>query len=187
VIRLARFASFGRKFAHGIRSEISEPTQFGRHTLVRPLFAQFSEDGRTEYDVEYAAKHLLPHGLPEDAIDGGDVDMRSQIGVFDTEIVGRVNQWTEDEKALVVETLRNSEEFGRTFVEVLHEEPFAGYANMAPENILQAIDAGIAIDYGMAIAYERENLNREELIAELAERASRDLEQVEQPVTIDAS
>lgn len=184
---MARFVSFGRKYAHGIRSEISEPTQFGRHTLVRPLFAQFSEDGRTEYDVEYGVKMLRPHGLPEDAIDGGEVDPRSQMGVFDTEVVGRVNQWSDEEKAIVAETLRSSPEYGMNFVEVLHSQPFAGYDTMSADNVLQAIDAGIAVDYEMAIAYERENENRPELIAELMARAEQDREQVEQPVTIDAS
>ena len=184
---MARFVSFGRKFAHGIRDELSEPTQFGRRTLTRPLFAQFSEDGRTEYDVEYGARHLLPHGLPEDSIEGGEVDPRSQMGVFDTEETGRRLQWTEAEKELVATTLRNSEECGRTFVEVLHAEPFAGYDTMTPENILQVIDAGLAVDYEMAIMHERENLNREELIAELMARAASNVENVEQPVTIDAS
>lgn len=184
---MARFVSFGRRYGHGIRSELSEPTQFGRNTLVRPLFAQFSEDGRTEYDVEVGAKNLVPHGLPEDSVDGGEIDPRSQMGVFDTEETGRVQQWTEAEKDLVIETLRSSPEYGRNFIEVLHSEPFAGYATMTAENILQAVDAGIAIDYNMAVAYERENENREELIAELMARAQRDEELVEQPVTIDAS
>lgn len=184
---MARFVSFGRRYAHGIRGEVSEPTQFGRNMLVRPLFAQFSEDGRTDYDVEVGAKMLLPHGLPEDSIEGGEIDPRSQMGVFDTEETGRVQQWTEDEKDLVAETLRNSLEYGRSFVEVLHSEPFAGYDTMSPENILQVIDAGFAIDYPTAIAYERENLNREELIVELALRATSNVENVEQPVTIDAS
>jgi hypothetical protein len=187
VIRLARFVSFGRKYIHGVRGEISEPTQFGRHVLVRPLFAQFSEDGRTPYDLEVGAKMLSPHGLPEDSIEGGEVDMRSQLGVFDTEETGRVQQWTEDEKELVATTLRESPYYGLHFVEVLHEEPFAGYATMDPENILQIIDAGLAVDFDIAIAYERENQNREELIAELMARAARDEELVEQPVTIDAS
>lgn len=184
---MARFVSFGRRYAHGIRSEISEPTQFGRHTIVRPLFAQFSEDGRTEYDVEYGVKMLRPHGLPEDSIEGGEIDPRSQMGVFDTEETGRAHQWTSEEKAIVIETLRNSPENGVNFVEVLHSEPFAGYSTMTAENILQAIDAGIAVDYEMAIAYERENENREDLIAELMARSVQNLELVEQPVTIDAS
>lgn len=184
---MARFVSFGKRFAHGIRGEVSEPTQFGRNMLVRPLFAQFSEDGRTEYDVAYGAKMLLPHGLPEDSIDGGEVDPRSQMGVFDTEETGRVQQWSESEKELVATTLRESEEYGRSFVEVLHEEPFAGYDLMSPESILQVVDAGLAVDFEMAIAHERENLNREELIAELMTRSLRDQENVEQPVTIDAS
>jgi hypothetical protein len=184
---LARFVSFGRKYAHGIRGEVSEPTQFGRNMLVRPLFAQFSEDGRTAYDVEYGVKMLRPHGLPEDSIDGGEVDPRSQMGVFDTEETGRVQQWTDEEKELVANTLRKSPEYGMNFVEVLHSEPFAGYDVMTPENILQVIDAGLQVDYEMAVAYERENQNRLELVAELMERASRDVELVEQPVTIDAS
>jgi hypothetical protein len=184
---LARFVSFGRRYAHGIRGEVSEPTQFGRRVLTRPLFAQFSEDGRTDYDVEYGLKMLRPHGLPEDSIDGGEVDPRSQMGVFDTEETGRVQQWSQAEKDMVIETLRNSPENGMNFVEVLHSEPFAGYDLMTEENVLQAIDAGIQIDYEMAIAYERENQNREDLIAELMARSVQNLEQVEQPVTIDAS
>lgn len=184
---MARFVAFGRRYAHGIRGEISEPTQFGRHVLVRPLFAQFSEDGRSEYDIEYGAKMLRPHGLPEDSIEGGEVDPRSQMGVFDTEETGRVQQWTDEEKELVADTLRNSPEYGMSFVEVLHEAPFAGYDVMTAENVLQAIDAGIQIDYEMAIAYERENQNREDLIAELMARSLHNVEQVDQPVTIDAS
>lgn len=184
---MARFVAFGKKYIHGIRGEISEPTQFGRNTLQRGLFAQFSEDGRTEYDCEVGARLLHPHGLPEDSIEGGEIDPRSQMGVFDTELVGRVNQWTEDEKNLVAETLRNSPHYGQDFVEVLHEAPFAGYDTMTEENILQAIDAGIAIDLETAIAYERENQNRMTLIAELLTRADTSDAPVETAVTIDAS
>ena len=183
---MARFVSFGKKYIHGVRGEISEPTQFGRHVLQRALWAQFSEDGRTPYDVDYGAKKLTPHGMPEDAIEGGEIDHRSQLGIFDTEVTGRQNGWTEEEKELVAETLRESEHYGIDFVEVLHEAPFAGYDTMSEENILQAIDAGIAVDFEMAVAYERENQNRETLIEELQARAATE-EPVETAVTIDAS
>lgn len=184
---MARFVSFGKRYIHGVRGEVSEPTQFGRRMILRPLFAQFSEDGRTEYDLEVGVKNLGTHGLPEDAIDGGDVDARSQMGVFDSATVARTNQWTDEEEQIVVETLRNSPLYGTDFIEVLHEPPFAGYEVMTAENILQAIDAGIQIDFDTAIAYERENMNREELIAELMARKNASEESAELPVTIDAS
>lgn len=167
---MARFVSRYAKYSHGVRDEIAEQFSRGTRIVERGLEAQFDTRGLTDYEKETAAKALSFHGLPEDKETGRDVEVFSRISVFDSERAAKQLRWTSDEEALVVETLRESERNGLDYVEVTQPKrpaPWNGYDKLT--DIEQIVELTIATETSPAdvIAYERENENREDLIAEL--------------------
>jgi hypothetical protein len=184
---LARFVAYGANYSHGVRSEISEPTATGVRVTRRGLEAQFEPRGLTDYDLEQILKSTVAlHGLPEDSLEGGEISPRSRLGVFDSRKAAESLEWTDEDHDLVVEKLRASSENGLRFIEILAPKrpaPWNGYDNLdSAERILAAVDA-TGVDPAEVIAYERENADREEVIAALTEL----LPEEELAITIDAS
>ncbi len=76
--------------------------------------------------------------------------------------------WTEDEEALVVKTLRESDRNGLEFIEVgvtLPSEPWKGYDEQGLQKIIEIARALDSAEE--AIAYEKRTQNRSYLIEEL--------------------
>lgn len=181
-----RFVAYGASYSHGVQSELGEPTATGYRVTRRGLEAQFSTRGIKDHEIELAAKTLHVHGLPEDSIEGGPVSPRSRISVFDTEQAQRHFDWTDDERELVEKRLLESEMYGLELVKVddpKRPAPWKGYDSLEDvERILAAVEA-TGVDVSEVIAYERENEDREEVIAALTEL----LPEEEQSVVIDAT
>lgn len=173
----ARFVSRYRAYSHGIRDEDSELTSRGRRVVERGLEAQFDPRGLTDYERETAASLMSFHGIPEDKESGRDVDVRGILSLFDSAKAKKHFKWTDEEEKLVVQTLRESERCGIDYVEVVQPRrpaPWGGYDKLT--DVEQIVELAVATEtpIGDVLAYERDNLNREDLIAALEELGATD-------------
>lgn len=174
---MARFVSRYAKYSHGVRDEIAEQFSRGTRVVEKGLEAQFDQRGLTDFEKETAAKQLSFHGLPENKETGQNVPGTSRLSLFDSAKVAKEKRWTPAEEALVVETLRESDRYGLDYIEVAQPKrpaPWNGYDKLT--DIEQIVDLTVATETNVAdvIAYERENENREDLIAELEQLGSTD-------------
>lgn len=185
---MARFISRYARLRLGVRSEVSEQFSQGTRVIVRGLAAQFDTRGVTDYEKELALKKLSFHGQLEDRIEGGKMSPVSRIAVFDSRAAQAIEGWTDEEHDIVVEKLRKSGKNGVSFFEVEEPKrpaPWKGYDELEDtERILAAVDA-TGVDPVEVIAYERENADREDVIAALEALLPADVQ--ESDVTINAS
>lgn len=167
---MARFVSRYAGYSHGVREEIAEQFSRGTRIIQRSLEAQFDRRGLTDYEKELAARELSFHGLPEDKDTGENVSPMSRLSLFDSEQAQKHFRWTDEEHDLVVQTLRESERLGLDYIEVAQPKrpaPWSGYDKLT--DVDQIVELTIATETSPAdvIAYERENEDREEVIAAL--------------------
>lgn len=169
---MARFVSQYLKFSHGVRDGVESHMGLdGRMTAtVRALEAEFTHNGATTKDALVAKSTLKFTGVPQDEA-GNDIDPAYRISVFDSEAAKLANGWTDEEEALVVETLRASGDNGRAFCEILPEPieaPWPNYDSTDPEEIVKVAGL-INADLELALAYEKENQKRPGVIDALTE------------------
>jgi hypothetical protein len=183
---MARFVAYGTRYSHGVQTEIVEHFASGNKILQRTLEAQFDPQGITEHEVEQGSKVLQIHGLPEDRIEGSEVSPRSRLAVFDSKIAQKEQRWTEAEHDLVVETLRKSDRYGMDFIEVepvKRPAPWNGYDKLESAEKIAELTLDTESDPAEVLKYERENADREEVIAELEALIG---DTAEEPITIEA-
>jgi hypothetical protein len=168
---MARFVSSHRNYSHGVRGHV--PAHLGPDGKMVPeqteLSANFTPDLRNEEDTALALASLQFRGLPIFE-DGRPVAPNFRISVFDSEIARLQNGWTEDDEALVVETLRARGPIGVMYIEVVPAaapKPWNGYDNA--EDAEKIVELAVAIDADLekVLQYERENKARPEVIAAL--------------------
>lgn len=184
---MARFVSRYQRYSHGVREEIAETFSRGTRVLQRPLEAQFDPRGLTDYEKETAAGKLHFHGLPEDADTGIDVSPMSRMSLFDSEEAKKQYRWSDEEHDLVVDTLRESDRNGLDFIEVetpKRPAPWNGYDKLTDAEQIAKLTIATETPVETVLAYERENENRDDVIAAL-EEISEGTE--EKPVVIDAT
>lgn len=133
------------------------------------IIAEFTPDLRNDEDTAVALASLKFRGLPIFE-DGRPVEPHYRISVFDSEVAKLQNGWTDDEEALVVETLRTRGPINQMYVEVLPvaaEKPWNGYDNV--EDAEKVVELALAIDADLTkvAQYERENKARPEVLAAL--------------------
>jgi hypothetical protein len=174
---MARFVSQYLKFSHGVRDGV--PARIGLEGKmlpeVRALEAEFTHNGATPKDALIAKSALKFTGVPEDEA-GNPIDPAYRISVFDSEAAKLALGWTDDEETLVVDTLRDSGDFGRAFTEILPEPieaPWPNYDQTAPEEIVKVAGL-INADLELALAYEKENQNRPGVVDDLTDALSVD-------------
>ena len=177
---MARFVARFRSYSHGVRPGIVEHIAPGQtRPVVRELEAKFDHRGLTEYEKEVALQKLRFPGLPEDKDTRTDVSPISRLSVFDSERARKTFGWSEEEEALVVQTLRESHLNGVEFFEVEQPKrpiPWNGYDELEIEKVLEAVEI-TGINPAEVLAYERENQAREELVLALAELAGEDVDE----------
>ncbi len=167
---MARFVSKHRNYSHGVRGNRQERLGHDGKMIpsLRALEAKFSPDLITDEEVALGEQSFTHTGLPEDR----DTEMlyspRSRLSVFDSQVASVQLDWTEDEEALVVKTLRESDRNGLEFIEVgvtLPSEPWKGYDEQGLQKIIEIARALDSAEE--AIAYEKRTQNRSYLIEEL--------------------
>lgn len=169
---MARFVARYRAYSHGVREEIAEQFARGTRVIQRSLEAQFDPRGLTDFEKESALEQLHFHGLPKDRDTDVNVSGMSRMSLFDSEAAQKHFRWTDEEHDLVVQTLRESDRLGLDYIEVATPKrpaPWNGYDKLTdPEQI---VELTIATETSVenVLAYERENENREDVIAALEE------------------
>jgi hypothetical protein len=89
--------------------------------------------------------------------------------VFDSEIAKMQNGWTDEDEALVVQTLRGGQH-GAMYVEVVPvaaEKPWNGYDELDKAERVVELALAIGADLEKVAQYEAENQNRPGVIAAL--------------------
>lgn len=142
----------------------------------RGLSADFSPDLRTPEDDALAKSTFEFNGL---AIyeNGQHVDPSYRISVFDSEVMKLKNGWTDEEEALVVETLRHNGPIGQMYVEVLPvaaSKPWNGYDELDDADRIMELALGINADLDQVAAYEKQNQNRSDVLDALAGASTAD-------------
>ena len=188
---MARFASRFGKYSHGVRNArltVSGYDPTGREIkqeIVRELMAVFTPARQilTEHEIQIAIKDMVHKGLPQDRDTEELFSPRSRISGFDSFRAQDENNWTDEERELVEETLRKSHHFGTDHIELIPEpavRPWPTFDTDDPELIVAIARATGQVE--AALAYERENQSRTDLIESLEEAP-----QVDTPITLDAS
>lgn len=167
-----RFVARYANYSHGVREEIVEQFARGTRVIQKPLQAQFDTRGLTDFEKETAASQLSFHGLPKDEESDSDVLPYSRLSLFDSEAAQKQNRWTDEEHDLVVNTLLESDRLGIDYIAVESPKrpaPWNGYDKLTDAE--QIVELTLATETPVAdvLTYERENENREEVIAALEE------------------
>lgn len=162
---MSRFAAY----SHGVRPPEVEYDVKGRERVIaRGLEAQFEQHGPPlEHEIQEALSTFLFTGLPEDRDTEQHVSPISRLSVFDSEATAKQNGWSQEEHDLVVETLRESPQYGADFIEVgalKAKAPWNGYDKLSdPLKIAEAVEL-TGVNVADVIAYERENRARDEVL-----------------------
>jgi len=166
---MARFVSAHRNFAMGVRGH--KPAPLGPDGKMVPeqteLSADFTPDLRTDEDTTVALAGLNFRGLPIFE-DGRPVTPHYRISVFDSEIAKLQNGWTDEDEALVVDALRSGGGVNVMYLEVIPakaDKPWNGYDGLTDPDKVVELALAIDADLTQVAQYERENLNRPEVIA----------------------
>ena len=167
---MARFASQYRNYKVGtIRPGSPERLGHDGNMIpeIRALGAEFEHRLTEKRDVDAVITKMgkAIHGQLEYPT-GEKVPIYNRISVFDSEIAQRQNGWTDEERVLVEEALRNHA-MGTDYIEVEQapaDKPWNGFDELTdPERILElalAIDA----DLRLVLRYEEENQKRPEVL-----------------------
>ena len=162
----ARFVSQIRNLTVGVRT--GRESQLGADGRMAPavptLEAVFEHSLATKADIEAAKSGMHFHGLMQ--LDNGqDFGHGLRVSVFDAEHAQLQNGWSDEDTALVVETLRNIPSGDFIEVEVAAaEKPWNRYDELEdPERIVE-LAREFGADAQSVIAYEVENRNRPQVI-----------------------
>lgn len=173
----ARFVSRYGAPSVGIQHSVTEHFGTGEsRQLKRRIDANFHNGLVNEEDFALALSVFSFPGLPEDFDTNTNVSPRYRVSVWDSEWAQANEGWTDEEIDLIISKLRTDPGYGRDHVEVTQAPtaaPFPSYDTLSVDEILQIVLL-TSIDPETVIAYERENQNRERLIAKLEGKADDD-------------
>lgn len=164
----ARFISRYGKPSIGVQSLIKESYATGQSKVLKKrIDANFHNSLVTDEDFAVALSSFHFPGLPFSEETQSHVSPRYRTSVWDSEWARANEGWTDDEIALIIEKLRSR--VGPELLELSIPKagaPFPTYDECKPEEILQILKvAGIPAE--KAIAYEKENANRADLLKKL--------------------
>lgn len=182
---MPRFASKYARYSHGVPGEYWDEKKKTWSQTGRALEAQFRPGGLSEYEKETSLNAFRFHGLPFNSDTGEDVSGRHLLSSFDSEKAMMDYHWEQFEHDLVVDALRKSERLGADFIELTQPKrpiPWAGYDKLESASKIAEIVVATDTPVEGVIAYEKENKDREKVIAALEEL----LDPVEQEVTVQA-
>lgn len=164
----ARFVSRYGNYSVGVQNQIKESYATGQSkVLKRRIDANFQRSLVTDDDFAVALSSFTFPGLPFSEETQSHISPRFRVSVWDSEWAQAIEGFTDEEIALIIAKLRA--EVGPDVVELSIPKagaPFPTYDDSSPAEILQILKvAGIPVE--KAIAYERENLNRADLLKKL--------------------
>ena len=172
---MARFVSPHRNFSVGVRSH--KPSYLGPTGKMVPevpeLSAEFTPDLRTAEDTALAKSVFTFRGMPIYE-DGSEIDPSFRISVFDSEVAKLQNGWTDEDEALVIEKLRATVGSGgcAEVIPAKAEKPWNGYDAVSDPDKIVELALAIDADLSQVEQYERENLNRDSVLAALQSAVS---------------
>jgi len=197
---MARFVSQYKGYSHGVRN--GKEARLGPNGVMIPetvsLEAVFEHE-QMDTEAILVAKRpieqgglanpdpLKPpfHGMQENEA-GREYDITPRLALFDSERAQLKNEWTDDERILVEDTLRASNFNGVHFVEVVPEpptKPWRGYDDETDADQILYLAKAIDADLNQVIAYEAANQNRLEVLKGLELAAQ---EQAEETTVVTA-
>jgi len=151
---------------------------------AKALAAEFTQGGASPWEIDEALERW--EGVWSGLAEG--VDPRSRLSVFDTEWAQKEFEWTDEEREYVEQKMLNlSGRIGNEYIQV--EEitaplPWPSYKTFnSPERIVQFMREG-GIDPEVVLRYERENLNREDILEAVENAGHEDV--VEHEVVVKA-
>ncbi len=182
---MARFASRFAVYKHGARNGREMVLADGqRQTLVRELFIEFDQNTLNNEERQFAVDNMVHKGLPIDRDTEEHYSAWSRISGFDSHDAAARLDWSDEEREIVEQALRNSIHYGSDHIELIPVPaalPWATYESIESVEELVSIAKAIgAVE--SAIKYELENRNRPEVLAAL-----RDEPVEEDEVVLDAS
>lgn len=135
----------------------------------------FRNGNITEEEYETALKHFHFGGLPLEEDGLTPIGPRYRIGVYDTDVEARAQRWTDERKAEVEKALMEAVEHGESFILVTAPPvvaPWPAYdESVGPEAAAQIASLVnlTGADPELVLAYERENANRDDVVAAVEE------------------
>lgn len=181
---MARFAARFANYRHGIQNEKWRSLHDGsEHKTHEEIFAVFEQNILTEDEVQFAIANMHHKGLPIDRDTEEHFSPRSRISGFDSVQAQEANGWTDADRELVETKLRESHHYGADHIELIPVPaalPWPTYDRDDPESVVLIARATGLVE--AAMAYERENAQRQEVLVALSEEP---LE--EKAVVLDAS
>lgn len=164
-----RFISRHPKYRLTVRQHVEEPTPFGPKIIQQGIIASFQQGGLTDKDREHALSSFSPRGLPDQNLPGTP-GFDKYFSIYDTDLEASLKGWDEDTKEKVEKFMTNYRPaFGREYILVEQprlERPWPTYEDLDAEDIPRTVEL-LGLNPADVVAYERENRNRETLIAEL--------------------
>lgn len=135
--------------------------------LERRVFAEFHKGGIPEWAMELAVDRFPMNGKPL------DLPARMYLCAYDSEVAQQEHQWSDEERAMIEAKLRAQADV----IEILPpqtETPWPNYDKIVVhgrrkiEHVVEKVLEGIettGVSKDQVLAYERQNLNREEVLA----------------------
>lgn len=169
---MARFVSQYKNHTVGIRNH--SESHLGRDGKMVPevpgLEAVFEHRLTTASDVEEAKSRLTFKGLMQ--VEGTEepYGYGLRVSVFDSEQAQLANGWSDADRILVEEVLRSAHGNGSDFFESIPApavKPWKGYDSVTDVDRILELALAIDADLAEVVSYERENKNREDVIAAL--------------------
>lgn len=163
---MSRFISQHRGYELALRGPAISGYQPTGEAIVsaKALNATFVQGGASPWEIEAALNHW--EGVWAGLADG--VDPRTRLSVFDTEWAQKELEWTDEEREYVEQKMLTlSGRLGNEYIQVeeLHAElPWPSYKTFtSPERIVSFMREG-GTDPEIVLRFERENLNREDVL-----------------------
>lgn len=169
----------GKIGALPVRKHIEEWDERSQSARVaqRGILAEWEQGALSDREVEEGLDKLGPfNGMPMYEDEVTPVSPRSRLRVYDTDVAAKVEQWDKPTQDFVEDYLLNHELHGKSFVMVEAQKaaaPWPAYDKLTVQG-RRTIDLVVAkivekieedgYQPADVLAYERENLNRPEII-----------------------
>lgn len=188
----ARYISKYRRYKLTAREHVTMTLANGKDNVIQQgVICEFQHGGVLYHELELAAKYFQFKGITQEEDEATPVDPvfgpTSRVSVFDTGWPHLQKAWAQAEKhenvppgtieAEVIEFLDNYTSNGRDYLKVVVEKPVAPWPaydkltaqgrrtiEMVVEKIVAAIE-DLGVDPQTVLAYERQGLNRAEVIS----------------------
>ena len=180
MIFLSKFGNY----CLSVRPQIREAYAQGMTREVQvPLYAQFSVQGLTAREREWALSHFTFNGTPQEMDEATHVQPDYRIGKFDSVIAQTSFNWSDEERiAVEQELIRTAEIVPQDLIllpEIVVPAPWPAYHEFkgtAAQLAKKVADDGY--DPAEVLAYEIAHENRDEIVAALGKLASQEVETI---------